>query len=207
MTKKIAQLLFLMLCTSGIAYTQEKAVLAGEELIRALRAGGFNIYFRHAATDWSQTDLVQKANEWISCDPNKIRQLSDEGRNTAKLVGDAIRKLGIPVSKVLSSPYCRTKETAKLMQLGPVEVTTDIMNLRVEEYFGGRRAVARRLQQRLAIKPLKGSNTVLVAHGNVARETTQVYPGEAEGLVFKPNSSGFTFVGRLTADQWIRLAE
>ena len=32
-------------------------------------------------------------------------------------------------------------DTARLMNLGPVETTTDIMNMRVAEYFGGSSAI------------------------------------------------------------------
>jgi hypothetical protein len=119
-----------------------------------------------------------------------------------------MRALGIPVGRVLASPYCRTVETAKLMDLGPIETTTDVMNMRVAEYFGGRAAIAATARVRLATPPAPGVNTVIVAHGNVAREATPVYPGEAEGAVFRPDGKGgFGFVGRLTPAQWARLAE
>lgn len=186
----------------------QEATLSGEALVRALQGGGYNVYFRHAATDWSQTDHVRETGDWTSCDPSRIRQLSDGGRQTAREVGEAIRALGIPVGQVMASPYCRTVETARLMALGPVETTTDIMNLRVAEYFGGRGAIAMRARARLAVSPAPGTNTVLVAHGNVAREATEVYPGEGEGAVFRPDGKGgFVFVGRLTAKEWLRLAD
>jgi hypothetical protein len=58
------------------------------------------------------------------------------------------------------------------------------------------------------VPPPQGTNIVLVAHGNVAREATDVYPEEGEGVVFRPDGSGgFVFVGRLVPDQWVRLAE
>lgn len=181
--------------------------LSGHELVRALRSGGYNLYFRHAATDWSRSDSVRAAGDWVSCDPLRIRQLSDDGRRTAKAVGEAMRALEIPVGSVFSSPYCRTVETARLLNVGPVEITTDVMNMRVAEYFGGRRAIAERTQMRLAATPEPGTNTVYVAHGNVVREATSVYPGEGECIVFRPDGEGgFEFAGRLTPEQWQRLA-
>lgn len=201
-------LLALLVSYSAGAPARDTDLLSGEALINALRDGGYNVYFRHAATDWSQGDDVRSAEDWLSCDDSRIRQLSDGGRRTAREVGEAIRTLGIPVDRVLASPYCRTVETARLMALGPVETTTDIMNLRVSDYFGGRAAIARRARARLAVPPTQGTNIVLVAHGNVAREATDVYPGEGEGVVFRPDGSGgFVLVGRLVPDQWVRLAE
>lgn len=199
--------LLILLLIGGAAPAQDGAILSGEPLVRALRQGGYNIYFRHAATDWSRSDRVREAGDWTSCDPSRIRQLSDQGRKTARAVGDAIRALEIPVAKVLASPYCRTVETAGLMDLGPVETTTDVMNMRVAEYFGGRAAIIRTARARLAAPTAPGANTVIVAHGNVAQASTPVYPGEAEGAVFLPDGNGgFSFVSRVPPEEWTRLA-
>jgi phosphohistidine phosphatase SixA len=201
-------LLYLLLVTLPLRAAAAEATLTGEALVHALRLGGYNIYFRHAATDWSQSDKVERPGDWTSCDPSRIRQLSDEGRDSARAVGKAMRALNIPVGKVLASPYCRTVETATLMDLGPVVTTTDVMNMRVASYFGGRAAIAKTARRRLSVPPAKGTNTVIVAHGNVAREATPVYPGEAEGVVFRPDGDGgFRFVGRLAPAEWTALAD
>ncbi len=175
-------------------------------MLDALRAGGNNIYFRHVATDWSQSDRVFEADDWLSCDATRMRQLSDAGRADARRIGDAIRRLAIPVGEVLASPYCRTMETARLMALGPVIASTDVMNLRSAEYFGGRGAIVASARKLLATPPPAGSNRVIVAHGNVAREATPVYPAEGEGLVFRPDGDGgFELIGRVVPDAWARL--
>lgn len=61
----------LMLPLSMPAHT---AKLNGQALIDALRGGGFNLYFRHAATDWSQQNRVSRRDDWLSCDAIEIRQ-------------------------------------------------------------------------------------------------------------------------------------
>lgn len=185
---------------------QTAATLSDEALVQTLREGGFNIYFRHAATDWSQSDEVNKTGDWSSCDSSRMRQLSAEGRQTSINVGESIRALGLPVGKVMASPYCRTVETAELMQLGTVEATTDVMNLRVADYFGGRGAIVVSAQTRLSTKPAVGTNTVIVAHGNVAQAATPVYPGEGEALIFKPDGEGgFHYIARIAPDDWPRI--
>lgn len=202
--------LLLAVCVLGrvpIGMGQTEDPLDGQTLIQALRQGGYNIYFRHAATDWSQHDQVTEAGDWTSCDPDRMRQLADQGRQTARALGDAMRALRIPVSQVLASPYCRTVETARLMQLGEVVTTTDIMNMRVAEYFGGPEAIAERARQRLSTFPPTGTNRVLVAHGNVLRTATSVYPQETEAIVFRPDGDGgYTVVARLSPQEWKRLA-
>ena len=185
-----------------------ETLYSGEALVKVLRTGGYIIYVRHAETDWSQTDRVEKAGDWTSCDPASVRQLSEEGRRNARAVGEAMRTLGIPVFKVLASPYCRTVETARFMNLGPVETTTDVMNMRVAAYFGGREAIVRTARERLSTPPTSGTNTLIVAHGNVAREATSVYPAEAESVVFRPDGkAGFAFVGCLSRAEWTALAQ
>ncbi len=202
-----ALFVLVMLVPAGAVHSDDP-LPSPEALVARLQTGGYNIYFRHAQTDWSQSDDIGQAGDWTSCDPSRVRQLSDEGRRTSRAVGDAIRALGIPVGLVLASPYCRTVETASLMALGPVETTTDVMNLRVAEYFGGTEAIAETARLRLAQRPPAGFNTVIVAHGNVAREATSVYPDEAEGAVFQPlENGGFAFVGLLTPRQWQDLAD
>lgn len=199
--------ILILLSVGGTAPAQEGKELSDAQLVGALRQGGYNIYFRHAATDWSQSDQVREAGDWTSCDPSRIRQLSDDGRETARALGAAIRALGVPVGKVLASPYCRTAETASLMDLGQVETTTDVMNMRVAEYFGGREAIVKTARSRLAAKPAPGTNTVIVAHGNVARDSTPVYPGEAEGVVFLPDGNGgFSVITRVSPERWGELA-
>lgn len=119
-----------------------------------------------------------------------------------------MRSLGIPVSEILASPYCRTMETARQMGLGDVTASTEVINLRVAEYFGGREAVIATARKLLARRPVAGSNRVIVAHGNVAQAATPVYPGEGEMAIFEPDDEGnFTFVGRMTPGQWVRLSQ
>lgn len=183
-------------------------IMSGAELVDALRQGGYNIYFRHAQTDWSQSDRIDKAGDWKSCDPSRVRQLSAAGRDTARAVGEAIRALDIPVGRVLASPYCRAVDTVRLMDLGAVETTTDVMNLRAADYIGGRDTVVETARELLATPPPAGTNTVIAAHGNVARAATPVYPGEAEAVIFRPDGTGgFIFVGRLEPEQWRTLAD
>ncbi len=175
-------------------------------LLEALRDGGFNIYFRHVATDWSQSDRLRQAGDWLDCDPARMRQLSDAGRSDAVAIGAAMRRLRIPVGEVLASPYCRTMETARLMQLGEVEASTEVMNLLAAEYFGGRAAIVATARQLLSTAPPGGGNRVVVAHGNVAREATPAYPAEGEALILRPvDGAGFELVGRVKPGDWARL--
>jgi broad specificity phosphatase PhoE len=205
--KNIISKFILSAALSLPVHADSPAELSGRALIDTLRSGGYNIYFRHAQTDWSQSDHVAAPGDWTTCDAARMRQLSAKGRQASKKIGAAIRALEIPVGRVLASPYCRTVQTAELMNLGRVEVTEKIINLRVADFFGGRGEVVRRARSRLAELPPAGTNVVLVGHGNVAREATPVYPGEAEGVVFRPAGDGsFEVVARIDVDRWLALS-
>jgi len=202
----LALVLGILLLVINSAAATTPILLNDLALVDALRSGGYNIYFRHVSTDWSQSDDLRQADDWLNCEPTQMRQLSDTGRADAVAIGSAIRKLGIPVSEVLASPYCRTMETARLINVGTVESSTDVMNLRAAEYFGGRAAIVTTAQRLLSTPPPAGGNRVIVAHGNVASAATPAYPAEGEGLVFKPEDDGsFILVGRIESGQWAEL--
>jgi hypothetical protein len=80
------------------------------DLIAALRQGGYVIYFRHAETDQSQTD----ASPLNFQDCSTQRNLNEQGRAEARAIGVAFLTLGIPIDRVLTSKYCRTRETTLL---------------------------------------------------------------------------------------------
>lgn len=198
--------IFFFAVVTSLSNAQNQPV--DDALIEALRLGGYNIYFRHAATDWSQNDHVQNAGDWTSCDPEQMRQLSEDGRMQASRIGKAIRHLNIPVGSVLSSEYCRARETAQLMDLGQVLPTRELMNMRAAHLVGGRSAVIKRAQQVIGSYPEKGTNTVLVAHGNLMQAATGEYTVEGGAAVFAPKGDGtFTLVALISPEKWIQLAE
>ena len=183
--------------------------LSGKALVDALRAGGHTIYFRHTQTDWNQNDRVERDGDWTSCDGARMRQLSNEGRATARRIGEAMRALGVPVGEVLSSEYCRAVETARNLDVGEVKPTRDIMNLRAAAFVGGRDEATERARRVIAMPPPEGANRVIAAHGNLMRATTGDYAGEGGAGIYRPDEDaerGFVRVAELTPEDWQRLA-
>ena len=167
--------------------------LEGEGLIDALRQGGYVLYFRHAATDQSQTDTDTGNLENCAAQ----RNLTEQGRADARAIGEAFKTLNIPVGTVLSSRYCRTRETAQLA-FGHVEAIEDLTgfptNLSQE-----RIAALRRL---LSVPPLASTNTVLVAHGFNIQNTAQLSLVEGEAAIFAPSGSDYTLIARVKPNEW-----
>ena len=94
------------------------------EVLAELRQGGSVIFLRHTATDYAESDARMKS--YSDCGGQ--RNLAEKGRQDARNIGIAIRALGVPVGRVLSSPYCRTLETAELA-FGRSEIATDVRSI------------------------------------------------------------------------------
>lgn len=176
-------------------------------LVDSLRAGGYVIYLRHAATDMSQRDRNREAG-WESCDPGQMRQLSETGRGVARRLGEALRRLRIPVGRIVASEFCRTLETARLLDLGPVESSRDLLNATHAEQVGGTHALRRRVARLLATPPAAGTNTVLVGHGNVFMLVAERRPVEAGAAIVRPDGEGgFEVLAQVEPEEWIERAD
>ena len=108
------------------------------QLLADLSNGGYVLYFRHTATDFSQTDEKMKRYE----DCADQRNLIDKGRADARAAGATIRQLGIPIERVLASPFCRTVETAQLL-FGRAEKMQEVRGGPVASAGSGRNATRR----------------------------------------------------------------
>ncbi|HEY1439122.1 MAG TPA: histidine phosphatase family protein, partial [Casimicrobiaceae bacterium] len=95
----------------AIAAEAPPGSLTGAALLQTLRSGGLILYFRHTSTDFGQNDDAMSGYE----DCARQRNLTDGGRDEARRIGGAIKRLNIPIGDVLASPFCRTRETAQLI--------------------------------------------------------------------------------------------
>jgi hypothetical protein len=200
--------ILLLITLIGAAMAQKAQPASDAMMIEKLRRGGYNLYVRHAATNWSQSDKISAYGDWLSCDSNKVRQLSNEGRRDARVIGAAFRSLSIRLGRVFASPYCRTMETAQLISRQDVEPTIDLMNLRSEAFVGGRNAIVDRARKRLSQSPAAGVNDLFAAHGNLGRVATGQNLGEGDVLIIAPHGNGqFDIVGTLTPANLRSLAQ
>src|SRR2546425_5886108 len=177
------------------AWAQPDAALLAE-----LRRGGYVLYIRHTSTDFGQNDAKMTGYE----DCANQRNLTDKGRQEARAVGEHIKRLKIPVGRVLASPYCRTMETARLA-FGKAQP--------MQEARGGpaRTDDPKRydgLRKLLASQPSPGTNTVISSHGNPFHAVAGP-PNLAEGEIagVRPQGDGrFTIVARIRPDDWSALS-
>jgi virginiamycin B lyase len=171
---------------------------AGPDLTRSLRSGGLVVVLRHAATDFSKPDR----DPVVVADCATQRNLSAQGRADARAIGRGVRRLGLRIGKVLSSPFCRTLETARLA-FGRATVHPALLNTIVAEHDARWRKQIRDAKRLLGTEPAAGTLTVLVTHGIVVQETTGQSLEEGEAIVFRPlGQSRFRVVGRVMPREW-----
>ena len=80
-----------------------------QNLINKLKDGGKLIFIRHAYAPGNGDPINFNLN-----DCSTQRNLSDEGRKQAELIGEFFTKNKVEIDNVLSSEWCRCKETAKI---------------------------------------------------------------------------------------------
>jgi len=191
--------LALLAAASALA-EQPAATLAGPALLSALRAGGLIIYFRHASTDFGQSDEQMSGYE----DCARQRNLTDPGREEARRIGAEIRQLDLPIGDVLASPFCRTMETARLI-FGRAEATAAVRGGPARPEAPDRYAELKKL---LSTSPPTGKDLVIVSHGNpFAAVAGTPYLAEGEAAVIRPlGKDGFRILARVPKDAWDKLA-
>lgn len=126
------------------------------------------------------------------------RNLDDMGREQARALGEAFRKHGVRVDRVVSSPICRCLETGQLMAVGPVETSWALLP-------DSRGSDVRLLQLKEMVSSWRGPGTlVLVTHGLTVGRLTGLTLLQAETLVLQPtpaNPQGGSPVGRIAPPQ------
>jgi broad specificity phosphatase PhoE len=180
------------LCLFVVIAASPFAAIADEALWALLKDGGQVVMIRHALT----TPGVGDPEGMKLDDCRTQRNLSDEGRRHARQLGQALRERGVPVARVLSSPWCRCVETARLAFGESPEVLASLGNL-----FGRPERAAGQIAE---LKPLVGQrpaagNLVLVSHGSTIAALTGVSPNTSEMVVLAPQGGRFTVAGRLSA--------
>ena len=178
----------------GLLALASAGVIASEALWAKLDAGGQVVLIRHAVTTPGVGDPAGMRLD----DCATQRNLTDEGRRHARRTGEAFRERRIVVERLLSSPWCRCLETARLAFGSEGEKSDSLSNL-----FGRPENQSRQVAE---LQTLVGrwrgkGNLVLVSHGSTIVALTGVSPAPAEMVVVTPQPAGpFTVAGRLLVD-------
>lgn len=153
---------------------------ATPEIYERLRRGGLVLLMRHARTDPGTGDPPNFRLD----DCSTQRNLDAAGRRQAQAIGDRLRAERVPVDRILTSRWCRCRETAELLGLGTVEPAPAI-----DSFFEDR---VRRDEQTRAARELAAAwtgpgNLVMVTHQVNVTALTSVFPASGAAVVTTPS--------------------
>jgi phosphohistidine phosphatase SixA len=180
--------------------------LSGSGLVAALRDGGYIIVMRHPSSPFTAPDKG-------TANPDNTgleRQLDETGRKTARAMGEAMRKLRIPIAEVLSSPTYRALEAVKLADLGKPRTVAELGEGAKGMMANADAARSAWLRTKVADAPRAGTDTIIVTHtpnltGAFAGDAAGMAAGEA--LIFHPDGKGGSaLVARIKIEDWPKLS-
>lgn len=178
----------LTVVTAAQATASERSTDAA--LWKAIAGGGHVVLLRHALAPGTGDPPGFRLGDCAS-----QRNLSDSGRRQAQALGASFRSNGAQEVQVYSSRWCRSLETARLLDLGPV---TPLPAL--DSFFAGRGSESGQtaLLRGFVARHRGGPTLVLVTHQINITALTGVYPASGEMLVLR-NGQTLELIGRLAA--------
>jgi phosphohistidine phosphatase SixA len=168
------------------------------ELVKALRSGGLVLFVRHGQAVGSDRDPAP----WrLPGDRQAQGRLTPVGMDQARMLGDGVRTLGIPVAKVVASPYVRARDFAEIAFRTKPVIAVDLGPENPGQLDAYRRYV---------VAPPTGGNLVVVGHllapttasisqlRDLADGHTAVWRADGKG--------GQTLIALIAPGDWRRLA-
>jgi phosphohistidine phosphatase SixA len=170
--------------------------LAEDFDLSKLDDGGYVLLLRHVKAGGADADDFDLKN----C--RTQREVGAPGRAQAAVLAERFRQAGITRAEVLTSQWCRAKQTAELLGLGPAAEepalnyyhwklgSEDAMNDALRAFFSGLEA------------PAPGAALVLVSHTTAFNVMDLEAPKSGGGLILRPNGTAKPeVVGRITAPE------
>jgi phosphohistidine phosphatase SixA len=125
------------------------------------------------------------------------RNLDASGREQARRIGESLRRHGIAPDLVLTSAWCRSTDTARLLGAGPVVVEPLLNSFFGQEGRGGEQT--RRVSARIA--ELGARKAIMVTHQVNITALTGIIPASGEIVVVAmPFPGKLAVVGRIRVD-------
>jgi phosphohistidine phosphatase SixA len=122
------------------------------------------------------------------------RNLDARGREQARQIGAALREQGIVFDRVLTSQWCRCRETAELLNAGPVENLPALNSFFADS--STRSAQTAATEAFLRALP-DTTRVLLVTHQVNITALTGVFPASGEVVVGAMGPAGFVVAERL----------
>ena len=178
--------IFLTLLT-GAAGAQQDDLWSGVE------SGSLIVVMRHA-----KAPGIGDPDNFALGDCRTQRNLSAAGLAQAAEIGDRFRERGITRARVFSSQWCRCRDTAEALTLGPVAELPALNSFFRD--FSREESQTRALRQWITTQP-QDRPLVLVTHQVNITALTGVFPKSGELIMVRVDASGaVTVAGRIPTD-------
>ena len=163
-----------------ISLTSSVKADLNKKLINQLEEGGKLIFIRHAYAPGSGDPDNFNLN-----DCSTQRNLSKEGQRQAEYIGEFFRNNKVKIDKVLSSEWCRCKETAKIAFKN--FSTNSFLNSFYSSKFAKNRDKQVKALKEYIKKFKSDKNLVLVTHYVLISEILNYRPSSGEIVVSNKN--------------------
>ena len=167
-------LVIFLILTNGIKANTEI------EILENLKNGGNLIFIRHAYAPGGGDPENFNIN-----DCSTQRNLDSSGRLQSKKIGNFFLKKKIPIDQVLSSEWCRCKETSKIAFLN--FRTKNFLNSFFSEKFKNNKSQQMKELKKFINNWKSDKNLILVTHYVVILETLNYAPSSGEIVVSDKN--------------------
>ena len=174
-------LVIFFVLTNGIKADNEIQVLEN------LKKGGNLIFIRHAYAPGGGDPDDFDINDCLT-----QRNLSDTGREQSKKIGNFFKMNKIPIDQVISSEWCRCKETAKIA-FEKFEIKNFLNSFFSEKFAKNRTSQIRDLKEYVN-NWNSNKNLVLVTHYVVISEALNYAPDSGEIVISDRN---FKIIGNI----------
>ena len=151
-------------------------------MAKEILSGGFILVFRHAhrfkvidVTKYDALELIQQVDGEKTYFKNAVCLSESEGIMQARVMGEYFKILKIPIGTVISSPSCRSRQTALLAFSKIDRIEPRLLHFYGEPYgpFDSdsvHKHYAEIKQILISAEPRPGTNTVISAHNNTIRK-------------------------------------
>lgn len=182
--KRLIALLIATLALSLIPHSASASKLEIWEKLQGTNPKGYVLLIRHAlAPGAGDPENFQLG------DCSTQRNLSEEGRQDARDIGRWIERREIPILRIETSRWCRARQTAQLLGLGPVQA-----NKNLDSLFQRSDVLDALQTQRIRKKIIshRGSKGLLILVGHFVNFSSLVGVGleSGEGVLIRANSRG-----------------
>ena len=182
--RRVAGLLLAVLVASSFPNQAVARDLAIWDKLQGKNPKGYVLLMRHALAPG-----VGDPSNFKLGDCSTQRNLSDQGRQDAREIGEWLKSRDIPILRVESSRWCRARETAELLGLGTVRSNKNLDSLFEEVDPIGDPQTAK-ISKRIVNHRQTRGLLVMVGHFVNISALTGVGVESGEGVLVRANAKG-----------------